>query len=212
MHNIADIRKEYKQAALLETDVAPNPITQFTQWLQQAQQSDLLEPTAMTLATCSTEGVPSARTVLLKGIKQEGFIFYTNYNSHKGIELAQNPRCSLLFFWAGLERQVRITGMVSKIPAAESDAYFASRPIGSQIGAIASPQSQVIPSRTYLENIENELKATSITPLVRPTHWGGYLVQPVTIEFWQGRPSRLHDRLQYTVQPNGSWLIQRLAP
>jgi pyridoxamine 5'-phosphate oxidase len=210
---LAAIRKEYKQRTLLETDVSKNPLEQFHIWLQQAVDSNVEEVNAMTLATCSKEGVPSARTVLLKGITKEGFIFYTNYNSQKGIELKENPRASLLFFWQALERQIRITGLVKKVSATESDVYFKSRPLGSQIGAVTSPQSQVIASRAWLEAAEATIAATA-TPenIIRPQHWGGYIVQPVSIEFWQGRPSRLHDRIFYQLQEDGNWKIERLAP
>jgi pyridoxamine 5'-phosphate oxidase len=211
--NIAHIRTDYKQKTLLETDVAPNPMEQFHIWFQQATNSELLEVNAMQLATCSNEGVPSVRTVLLKGFTQKGFIFYTNYNSQKGIELAENPRASILFFWKELERQIRITGLVQKISEADSIAYFKSRPLSSQVGAIVSPQSQVIPNRVWLENKEEEIMATATQEnTVKPNHWGGYIVQPVTIEFWQGRPSRLHDRILYTLQDTGNWTIERLAP
>jgi pyridoxamine 5'-phosphate oxidase len=211
--NIADIRTDYKQKTLLETDVAPNPMEQFHIWFQQATNSELLEVNAMQLATCSNEGVPSVRTVLLKGITAKGFIFYTNYNSQKGIELAENPRASILFFWKELERQIRITGLVQKISEADSIIYFKSRPLSSQVGAIVSPQSQIIPNREWLEKKEKEIIATATQEnTVKPTHWGGYIVQPVTIEFWQGRPSRLHDRILYTLQDTGSWTIERLAP
>jgi pyridoxamine 5'-phosphate oxidase len=211
--NIADIRKDYKQQQLHETDVAKNPLEQFHIWFQQAVNAEVEEVNAMTLATADATGVPSARIVLLKGFDAKGFIFYTNYNSQKGVELAQNPKASLLFFWPSLERQIRITGLVAKISATESDIYFKSRPLGSQIGAIASPQSQTIPSRQWLEDQEKEIKATATdSNTKRPEHWGGYCVQPVTIEFWQGRPSRLHDRILYTIQSDGSWTTQRLAP
>jgi pyridoxamine 5'-phosphate oxidase len=211
--NIADIRKDYKQQQLLETDVAKNPLEQFHIWFQQAVNAEVEEVNAMTLATADATGVPSARIVLLKGFDAKGFIFYTNYTSQKGVELAQNPKASLLFFWPSLERQIRITGLVTKISATESDTYFKCRPLGSQIGAIASPQSQTIPSRQWLEDQEKEIKATATDDnTIRPEHWGGYCVQPVTIEFWQGRPSRLHDRILYNIQSDGSWTTQRLAP
>ena len=211
--DLAAIRKEYKQKTLLETDVAKDPITQFATWFAEATNSDIDEVTAMTIATCSNAAVPSARTVLLKGYSAKGFVFYTNYNSQKGIELQENPRASLLFFWPALERQIRITGIVQKLAPTESDAYFKSRPIGSQIGAIASPQSHVIANREWLQN-EVDYLTTSVeeNSITRPKNWGGFIVQPVAIEYWQGRPSRLHDRLLYTLQPNGEWSIDRLAP
>ncbi len=211
--SIADIRKDYSLKTLNETEVASNPFQQFAGWWQQAIESQIDEVNAMTLATASLEGVPSARIVLLKGYDERGFVFYTNYESAKGQELAENPRASLLFFWKELERQVRITGLVEKVSSTESDEYFLSRPTGSQIGAWASPQSHIIENRSWLENKVKELEAKfSTEKLARPTHWGGYRVKPVIIEFWQGRSSRLHDRIQYTLQENGSWKIERLAP
>ncbi len=211
--SIADIRKDYSLKTLNEAEVAVNPFLQFADWWKQAIESQIDEVNAMTLATASLEGVPSARIVLLKGYDERGFVFYTNYESAKGQELAENPRASLLFFWKELERQVRITGLVEKVSATESDEYFLSRPTGSQIGAWASPQSHVIENRTWLENKVKELEAKfSSEKLARPTHWGGYRVKPVIIEFWQGRSSRLHDRIQYTLQENDSWKIERLAP
>jgi pyridoxamine 5'-phosphate oxidase len=213
MSSIADIRKDYSLKTLNETEVASNPFQLFTDWWKQAIESQIDEINAMTLATASLEGVPSARIVLLKGYDERGFVFYTNYESAKGQELAENPRASLLFFWKELERQVRITGLVEKVSSTESDEYFLSRPTGSQIGAWASPQSHIIENRNWLENKVRELEAKfSTEKLARPTHWGGYRVKPVIIEFWQGRSSRLHDRIQYTLQENGSWKIERLAP
>jgi pyridoxamine 5'-phosphate oxidase len=211
--NIADIRKEYKQRTLLETDVVANPMEQFHIWFQQATNSDILEVNAMTLATCSSTGIPSARTVLIKGINEQGFVFYTNYDSQKGMELTENPKAALLFFWKELERQIRITGIVKKISKKDSDAYFKSRPLSSQIGAIISPQSHVIENRLWLENKEKEMtvKATEEN-IKRPKNWGGYIVQPVNFEFWQGRPSRLHDRIAYHLQQDATWKIERLAP
>ncbi len=211
--NIADIRKDYIQQTLLEKDVAANPFEQFHIWFQQAVDSNINEVNAMTLATCSSVGVPSARIVLLKNFTTEGFIFYTNYNSQKAIEIAENPKASLLFFYKELERQIRITGLISKINEKESDTYFKSRPLSSQIGAIVSPQSQIIESRDWLENEEKAIAASAtIENTLRPTHWGGYIVKPVLVEFWQGRPSRLHDRILYTLKENGNWNIERLAP
>lgn len=211
--NIADIRKNYSQKKLSEKKVANNPIKQFAKWWKQAVASKIDEVNAMTLATASPDGVPSARIVLLKDISEEGFTFFTNYNSFKGQQLAENPKACLIFFWKELERQVRITGLVQKINAAASDEYFNSRPEASQIGAIASPQSQVIESREWLDKHYKELKKQlEEQKIKRPEHWGGFIVKPVIIEFWQGRPSRLHDRLQYTLQENGQWKIERLAP
>lgn len=213
MSSIADLRREYSSQSLLENDVAQHPIDQFGRWWQQAVQAEIEEPNAMTLATASADGMPSARIVLLKGFNKEGFIFFTNYNSYKGQQLEENPKACLVFFWKELERQVRIVGLVNKLPANESDDYFHSRPVGSQLGAVASPQSQVIENRNWLDEhyykIAEQLKEKEIE---RPSHWGGYAVQPVIIEFWQGRPSRLHDRIQYSLQENGEWKIERLAP
>ncbi|HTH32000.1 MAG TPA: pyridoxamine 5'-phosphate oxidase [Lacibacter sp.] len=213
MSSIADIRRDYSLKTLSETEITTDPFQQFADWWQQAIESKIDEVNAMTLATASLEGVPSARIVLLKGYDKNGFVFYTNYESAKGQELAENPRASLLFFWKELERQVRITGLVEKVSAAENDDYFLSRPTGSQIGAWASPQSHVIENREWLESKVKELEQKfSSEQLTRPAHWGGYRVKPVIIEFWQGRSSRLHDRIQYTLQENNSWKIERLAP
>ncbi|AEW02252.1 pyridoxamine 5'-phosphate oxidase [Niastella koreensis] len=210
---IADIRKDYKLQSLLEKDVNVNAIAQFNNWWQEAIHSEIDEVNAMTLATASADGIPAARIVLLKGFDDGGFVFFTNYESFKGMHLAENPRACLVFFWKELERQVRITGLVEKVSDVESDAYFNSRPEGSRIGAWASPQSQVIISREWLQEREKTYaKDFSGKPLKRPAHWGGYRVKPVTIEFWQGRPSRLHDRLQYTLEGNNEWKIERLAP
>jgi pyridoxamine 5'-phosphate oxidase len=210
---IADIRKNYSQKSLSEKDAEANPIQQFSKWWDEAVASEVDEVNAMTLATASSAGVPSARIMLLKDFNEKGFTFFTNYSSFKGEQLAENPKACLVFFWKELERQVRITGLIEKINDAASDEYFSSRPQGSQVGAIASPQSQVIESREWLDNhykeLENELQGRQ---LQRPLHWGGYIVKPVLVEFWQGRPSRLHDRLQYTLLATGSWKIERLAP
>lgn len=212
-NNIADIRKEYKLRSLEEKDVQPDPFAQFEKWWQEAIHSNLEEVNAMTLATASADGMPDARTVLLKGFDGRGFVFFTNYHSAKGQQLLENPRASLVFFWAGLERQVRISGLVSLATEQQSDEYFNSRPEGSRIGAWASPQSEVIESREWLEAEERRL-AAALAPekLHRPPHWGGYVVKPTRMEFWQGRPSRLHDRILYTLQGNGNWKIERLAP
>jgi pyridoxamine 5'-phosphate oxidase len=206
---IADIRKDYKLKVLSEAEAEKNAITQFEKWWREAMDSKIDEVNAMTLATSSSDGVPSARIVLLKGFDEKGFIFYTNYNSYKGQQLAENPRACLLFFWKELERQVRITGLVSKASAIDSDEYFNSRPEGSRISAIASPQSEIIEGREWLE--ERVGKITQSNDIKRPEHWGGYIVTPVTIEFWQGRSNRLHDRLLYTLT-DGEWKIERLAP
>jgi len=211
--SISSLRQEYSSKSLLETDVLHHPVDQFALWWEEAVNSQIPEPNAMTLATATADGMPSARIVLLKHFTKEGFVFYTNYHSFKGMQLEENPRACLVFFWKELERQVRITGLVKKVPAGESDAYFKSRPKGSQAGAWASPQSQVINSRSWLdESYLQVLKKFNEKEPVRPPHWGGYLVQPVIIEYWQGRPSRLHDRIQYTLDGSSGWKIERLAP
>lgn len=210
---IANLRQEYSAQTLLESDIARHPIEQFEKWWRQALESELSEPNAMTLSTASSDGMPSARVVLLKGFDKEGFVFYTNYKSYKAMQLEENPRACLTFYWKELERQVKIVGLVSKVAEEESDAYFASRPEGSRIGAWTSPQSQVIENREWLDNRYQQLvKEMGGAQIQRPSHWGGYVVKPVIVEFWQGRPSRLHDRIQYTLQENGEWKIERLAP
>lgn len=210
---IADIRREYKLQSLNEEDVAANAIKQFDKWWQEAVNSHIDEVNAMTLATATKEAIPSARIVLLKGYDEKGFVFFTNYNSHKGKELAENPHASLVFFWKELERQVRIDGIVEKIDEEASNAYFHSRPAGSKIGAWASPQSAVIEDRKIIEHnflqYEEQFGAYEIP---RPAHWGGYIVKPAKIEFWQGRSSRLHDRIKYTLLTDGEWKRERLAP
>ncbi len=211
--SIAALRKDYSSENLLEKDVAANPVEQFSKWWQQATASEIDEPNAMTLATASVDGMPSARIVLLKGFDENGFVFFTNYTSYKAMQLNENPKACLVFFWKELERQVRIVGLVKKLPADQSNDYFSSRPQGSRIGAWASPQSQVIESREWLDEQFNKTSAElNDKEIDRPPFWGGYLVQPVIIEFWQGRPSRLHDRIQYTLEENGLWKIERLAP
>jgi len=213
MSRIADIRKEYTLHRLNEEEVAKDPMIQFEQWWSDAVKSEILEVNAMTLATSSADGLPSARIVLLKGFHKTGFQFYTNYESFKGKQLLENPRACLVFFWKELERQVRITGLVEKVKEEDSDNYFSSRPTGSRIGAWASPQSEVIKNSEWLDQQVDQFKIKfAESQIPRPPHWGGYLVRPVTIEFWQGRPNRLHDRLQYTLQENGGWCIERLAP
>lgn len=211
--NIADIRKDYQLQSLLETDVAADPFTQFDHWWNDAVKSELNEINAMTLATASLTGIPAARIVLLKAVTDAGFMFFTNYNSQKGKELEENPHACLVFFWKELERQVRITGSVARVSSQESDDYFYSRPAGSRVGAWASPQSSVIESRETIEkNILQYEEQFSGIEIARPPHWGGYIVIPTVIEFWQGRPSRLHDRIQYSKLPDGSWKVERLAP
>jgi pyridoxamine 5'-phosphate oxidase len=210
--SIADLRQNYTLQALNEADVDPDPIRQFQRWLDQAIAAELPEPNAMTLATATRDGIPSARIVLLKGLDMRGFTFYTNYESRKGQELAENPQAALVFLWTVLERQVRIEGQVEKVTAAETDAYFQSRPLASRLGAWASEQSRVIRDREVLEQRFAELKATYADEMVPcPPHWGGYRVIPHQIEFWQGRTSRLHDRLRYRLE-QGNWLLERLAP
>lgn len=209
---VADLRKDYRLASLDEGDVAKDPIQQFDRWWHEATSGQVEEPNAMTLATCTPDGYPSARIVLLKSFDAEGFVFFTNYESRKGQEMAANPNVSLLFFWQELERQVRIDGTVGKVPASMSDEYYNSRPAGSRIGAIASPQSRVIPGRSFLEeSVRIVAEKYVLQDPVRPSYWGGYIVKPVRMEFWQGRSSRLHDRILYTVQ-EGGWKIERLAP
>ena len=212
-NSIADIRINYSHLSLSENDVAPDPITQFGKWWKEALNADIPEVNAMTLATASADGMPSARIVLLKSFDEDGFSFYTNYNSFKGQQLEENPKACLVFFWKELERQVRITGLVSKVDPSVSDQYFSSRPIASQVGAIASPQSQIVKDREWLDEQFLQLqKQYGEGKIDRPSHWGGYLVKPVIIEFWQGRPSRLHDRIQYSLLDDGKWKIERLAP
>jgi pyridoxamine 5'-phosphate oxidase len=210
--SIQNLRQDYRAAELSEADADQNPIAQFNKWFKDALDAKLYEPNVMTLATADLSGKPSARILLLKGFDNSGFVFYTNYASQKGLELQENPQAAMVFFWAELERQVRIEGTVVKVSPEESTAYFHSRPAGSQIGALASPQSRVIPGREVLENRVQELaSAYADKEVPRPEHWGGYLLQPKHIEFWQGRPSRLHDRITYT-SVNGVWTINRLAP
>lgn len=209
--SIADIRQTYQKFELLESADAADPHTQFEHWFEQALHSEVREPTAMTLATADAAGRPSARIVLLKGFDAQGFVFYTNYQSRKGEELHANPHASLLFFWPELERQVRIEGAVTPVPAAESDAYYASRPLGSRIGAWASPQSRPISHEALAQRVQDLSGQLGDEP-ARPPHWGGYRLQAARIEFWQGRPSRLHDRLVYTRNATGGWDLTHLAP
>ena len=212
-NDIAAIRKTYLQKTLSEGSIESDPIRQFENWWQEAVASGIDEVNAMVLATASADGLPAARIVLLKGFSEKGFIFFTNYNSYKGKQLLENPKACLVFFWKELERQVRITGIVQKTSDKESDEYFHSRPLASQLGASISPQSTIIKNREWLENQFSECeKQNSGDTIQRPPHWGGFIVKPVIIEFWQGRPSRLHDRIEYSLQEYGEWKTVRLAP
>jgi pyridoxamine 5'-phosphate oxidase len=213
MSSIADIRRDYQLQSLLENDIQKNPIDQFSTWWNQAIESQIDEVNAMTLATVDANHKPSARIVLLKDFDENGFVFFTNYSSKKGLDMLSNKNVALVFFWKELERQVRIEGTVEKVSENISDAYFNSRPQMSRIGAWASPQSTVIPSREILEtNFQNYQTEFEKKEINRPQHWGGYIVKPESIEFWQGRSSRLHDRIVYSVDGNNEWKINRLAP
>jgi pyridoxamine 5'-phosphate oxidase len=209
--NIADLRQEYMRAGLSEADAHADPLVQFERWFKDALAAQLPLANAMTLATVSAEGAPDARIVLLKGLEDGGFVFYTNYESRKGRQLAVKPLACLVFLWTQLERQIRIDGHVEKVPESESSAYFSSRPIGARLSARASAQSSVVPGREFLEKAVNEEKSKHGDNPPRPPHWGGYRVIPARIEFWQGRENRLHDRLLYT-SVRGAWKIERLAP
>ncbi|MDR1191331.1 MAG: pyridoxamine 5'-phosphate oxidase [Verrucomicrobiales bacterium] len=211
--NIADLRREYSARGLRREDLAGNPIEQFRAWFKEVQAAELLEPNAMSLATADADGHVTARTVLLKAVDERGFVFFTNYDSAKARQMAANPHVALLFPWLALERQVTISGRVEKISTAESLAYFASRPFGSRLGAWISHQSKVIPSRKLLELQFEKMRqkfANGEVPL--PDFWGGYRVTPLTVEFWQGAASRLHDRFQYSRGADGEWVIERLSP
>ena len=209
---IADIRKSYELAELTESEALQDPLKQFEHWLAEAIAAKVPEPNAMTLATVGSNLRPSTRIVLIKGLDARGPVWFTNYQSRKGMEMAGNPYAALQFHWVEMERSVRIEGLVEKISDEESDAYFHSRPLGSRIGAWASPQSQVVASRAKLEASEAEFDARFGEHPPRPPHWGGYRLKADNWQFWQGRPSRLHDRLRYTLQDDASWLMERLAP
>ncbi|HEX2636137.1 MAG TPA: pyridoxamine 5'-phosphate oxidase [Gemmatimonadales bacterium] len=211
--SIADIRREYSRARLDEADVSHDPLVEFARWFAEAQEAELPDPNAMTLATASADGAPSARIVLLKAFDERGFVFFTDYRSRKGAELEANPRAALVLYWGELDRQVRITGRVGRTSHEDSARYFSSRPLGSRLGAWASHQSRVIPGRAALEADLREVEARfgdGDVPL--PEHWGGYRVAPETIEFWQGRESRLHDRIRYSREGGGRWRVERLSP
>ncbi|WP_420993290.1 pyridoxamine 5'-phosphate oxidase [Cupriavidus sp. 30B13] len=212
MTQLADLRRTYVLGSLSESDVAPDPISQFQRWFDEAINAKLPEPNAMTLATVDADGQPSARIVLLKGMDARGFTFFTNYESRKGLDMASNPRAALLFHWVQLERQVRVEGTVEKVSEAESDTYYASRPLGSRLGAWASEQSREVADRAVLEQREADFRARFGDNPPRPAHWGGYRLVPARIEFWQGRPSRLHDRIAYRLHADGAWQIVRLSP
>lgn len=211
-HDLAQMRKSYEQAALDEAHVRALPVDQFHHWFDEAVKAKALEPNAMTLATVGADGRPSTRVLLIKGADARGLVWFTNYQSRKGQELSSNPMAAVQFFWPELERVVRVEGRVEQVSEAESDEYYRSRPLGSRIGAWASPQSRVLPSRDALEQAWAEQQSSLGDDPPRPAHWGGYRLMPDRWEFWQGRPSRLHDRIEYRLQADGHWLIQRLAP
>ena len=210
--SIADLRREYALASLDERDVAPDPVAMFARWFAEARAADVAEPNAMTLATASADGAPSARMVLLKGVDDGGFVFFTDYRSRKAAELDANPRAALVFHWVELERQVRIAGSVARVAREETEAYFRTRPLGSRLGAWASEQSSVIAGREVLDARLRDVEARFPGEDVpAPPHWGGYRLAPASVEFWQGRASRLHDRIRY-VRRGGGWAIERLSP
>jgi pyridoxamine 5'-phosphate oxidase len=208
----SEFREEYTKGKLTISQMHDDPLTQFSQWMEEAVQSEVTEPNAMVLSTVSEDMIPSSRTVLLKAVSKDGFVFFTNYQSKKGRQIEKNNRVSLLFYWQALERQVKIEGKAQKIADTESDRYFLTRPEGSRLGAWASPQSEVIPNRSYIEKLEEDYRELfKNKPIKRPSHWGGYAVQPMLMEFWQGRNNRLHDRIEYKKEGN-IWDIHRLAP
>ena len=212
--DLSDYRKSYEKSALMEDSISDNPLQLFQTWFYEVEKSDSVdEPNAMTVSTVGLDGFPKSRVVLLKKYTYEGFIFYTNYNSEKGLAIANNPKICISFFWPNLERQIIIKGTAEKLAKNLSDGYFESRPVGSKLGALVSDQSTVIESRTILEAKLSQLeKEYSGKEIERPEHWGGYLVRPVSIEFWQGRPNRLHDRIRYTLTDDFDWKMERLAP
>ncbi len=209
---IADLRREYARARLDEGQVSADPVAEFERWFTQAREAQVPDPNAMTLATATRDGLPSARIVLLKGYDERGFVFFTDYRSQKGTELEQNPQASLVFFWAELERQVRISGPVSVVSRDESEAYFQTRPRPSQLSTWVSRQSQVIADRKLLEDGVQKVEGQFPDQVPLPPHWGGFRVTPETVEFWQGRESRLHDRLRYVRKKGGGWGLERLSP
>ena len=215
MHeDLSNNRKTYQKSALSEDTISDNPLELFRKWYYEVEaQGSIEEPNAMTLATNGLDGFPKARTVLLKKYTYEGFIFYTNYESEKGLAIAEDPKVCLCFYWPVMERQIIIKGKAEKLADNLSDGYFESRPDGSKLGAIVSPQSQVIPSREYLDNELDKLEKEYVNKEIeRPPYWGGFMVRPESMEFWQGRPNRLHDRIRYSLQPDYNWKIERLAP
>ena len=212
--DLGDYRKSYDKQALEETQISDNPMQQFQTWFYEVEASETVDETnAMSISSIGLDGFPKTRVVLLKKYYEEGFIFYTNYDSEKGRAIAAHPEVCLSFFWPGMERQVIIKGLAERLPGEVSDNYFDSRPLGSRLGAMVSPQSKVIDSRAVLEDSLKALEAKAVNDQVkRPSHWGGYLVRPKSIEFWQGRPNRLHDRIRYTLEKDFNWTVERLAP